>query len=87
MTDRFDSHGAGLTAPASHGFSITPSDSAALSEAVRAIYVGTGGSLALTLRSGAAITLTNVPDGSLLPLRTTAVKATGTTASGLVGLL
>ena len=53
--------------------------------ATRALYVGTGGDLVVTMRGGQEITLTNVADGSLLPIQVTQVK-TASTASGLVGL-
>ncbi len=66
---------------------ITPSDTTDLPETTRALYVGAGGALALRLASGASVTLTNVPPGSLLPLRCDRVLATGTSAGSLVGLV
>ncbi|QQR35429.1 hypothetical protein JI749_13850 [Devosia oryziradicis] len=87
MPDQFSSHAPGLESPAAHGFAITPSDGADLADVTRAIYVGGSGSLSLTLLSGANVTLTGVAGGTLLPLRARAIKATGTTATSLVGLL
>ena len=87
MSDPFASHAASLTAPAADGFQITPTDGSDLSQTTRAIYVGGPGNLSLVLHSGASITLTGVPAGSLLPLRIKKVAATGTTATALVGLL
>jgi hypothetical protein len=87
MTDRYSSHAKSLSSPADHGFSISPSDTVDLAETTRALYVGTGGNIAATLRSGADITLANVPTGSVLPIRFQRIKATNTTATNLVGLV
>jgi hypothetical protein len=87
MTDRYSSYAKSLSSPADHGFSINPSDTLDLAEATRAIYVGTGGDIVATLNSGADITLSNVPTGSVLPIRCSRVKATNTTAANLVGLV
>lgn len=50
------------------------------------LWVGTGGTLKLTLESGDIVTLTSVPDGTQLLLRVTKVHHTGTTASDIVAL-
>ncbi len=87
MPDRFSSHTASLTGPAQHGFPIVPSDASDLSEATRAIHIGVGGNIAVTMLSGANLVLSNVSSGSLLPIRVLRVLETGTTASNLVGLV
>ena len=87
MPDRFNAHPPSMTGPATRAFPITPSDSALLPEVTRAVYVGTFGTLALRLSEGQTVTLTNVPAGSILPLRADLVLASGTSAGGLVGLL
>jgi hypothetical protein len=87
MTDRFADSTSGLDAPASHGFSVTPDDAADLAETTRALYVGTTGDIAVVLASGAMLSFGNVASGSVLPLRTKRVMATGTTAAGIVGLV
>lgn len=87
MPDRFKNHSASLESPAMHGFAITPSDSAELTQPTRALYVGVAGDLGVTLVSGAELVFANIPSGTLLPVRARAVKATGTTADSLVGLL
>ncbi|NSZ73330.1 hypothetical protein G6L74_06180 [Agrobacterium tumefaciens] len=71
---------------ATDAFSIAPSDSVDLVDIPRAIWVGTGGNIALAMTSG-NVTLLNVPDGTLLPVRPSRVRVTGTTASNMVGLL
>jgi hypothetical protein len=87
MPDRFSDHAIGLESPATHGFAVSPSDGSDLTETTRAVYVGASGNLAVTLSSGADVTLTGVPGGTLLPLRLRRIKATGTTATAIVGLL
>lgn len=71
-------------APYDEGEAVTPNDSTAI-EPTRALWVGTGGTIAVTLVSGDAVTLTAVPNGTLLPLRVTAVKSTG--SSGIAGVV
>lgn len=87
MEDRFDSLASGLESPATDGFAITPSDEDEFAEVTRALYIGTGGTVAAVLQSGAAVSFANLGSGTLLPVRLRQVKATGTTASGLVGML
>lgn len=86
MADNYKSHQSGLESPAEAGASLTPSDSAMLPNATRAIYVGGGGQLRVTLVSGDTVTLNGVLAGMIYPLRVAQVLATGTTATGLVGL-
>ncbi len=86
MTDRFANFQPSLSGPASTGFAIVPSNDTELAEATRALYVGSGGDLAVTMLSGATVVLTGVAAGSLLPLRVVRVRATGTTAGAIVGL-
>lgn len=87
MADRFQNTAPSLAGPAMHGFAVTPSDSTALAETTRALYVGTTGAVALVMASGASITLIGVPSGTILPLRASKVMATGTTATDIVGLV
>ena len=87
MPDRFASNIPSLTSPATHGFAVTPSDTLDLSEATRAIYVGSGGALALRFLSGQTAIFVGVAAGSILPVRADRILATGTTAGSLVGLV
>lgn len=73
-----------LTVPAGGAIAVTPSDSTVLS-GVRAIYVGTGGNVAVTV-GGSDVTFVNVSAGLILPVRATKVLLTGTTASNIVAL-
>ena len=74
-----------MTHPASHAFEVQPSDSEQLPEIPRALYIGTGGDLAVVMKSGAEVTL-QVFAGATVAIRVRQVKATGTTADGIVGL-
>ncbi|MCM2473742.1 hypothetical protein HGO38_09665 [Rhizobium sp. CG5] len=87
MTDRFSNVQPSLAGPAFSGFPITPDDDLDLAETTRAIYVGQGGDLAVTMVSGASLIFSDVPSGSLLPLRVSRVLSIGTTASSLAGLV
>ena len=86
MAERYPFRANDGTGAARSGFAVTPSDVADLQAENRALHVGLGGDLALVLSSGDAVALQGVISGSLLPLRATRVKATGTSASQIVGL-
>lgn len=76
-----------LTAPSRNCFSITQSDAAALPFLPKAIYVGTGGNLVVRAIDGSSdVRFTNVASGTILDIRVTSVRATGTTAANLIGL-
>ena len=87
MTDIFESRADAVSAPASRAIAVTPDDSAALGRLPKALYIGEGGTL--TLRAAADATDSvwrNVPSGTVLPIRASHVRATGTTASGILAL-
>jgi hypothetical protein len=86
MADNYAGRAGGLGAPARGGFAVTPSDTVDLPRETRALYVGVSGDLSLVTADGSPVTLGGIPGGSLLPVRATRVKATGTTADQLVGL-
>jgi hypothetical protein len=75
------------TAPGADAFAITPSDSANLAQVVRALYVGVTGNLTLITIAGNSVVFTNVPAGAIIPVQTQQVMNTGTTASGIVGIV
>lgn len=85
--DKFEHVADGLTAPAEESFAITPDDNAELPQVTKALYIGDGGDITLrTSRSATDTVFRNLPTGSILDVRVSAVRASGTTASNLVGL-
>ncbi|HVH02474.1 MAG TPA: hypothetical protein VM891_05915 [Amaricoccus sp.] len=86
MTDSFRRHSRSLTAPPEQGVAVVPSDTAELAAVTRALYVGGAGDLAVVMAGGGEVVLAAVPAGTLLPMRVTRVRATGTTATRVVGL-
>lgn len=85
MADLFSSHSIDVAAPAAGAFVITPDDGVVFDQPTRAIYVGTGGRLALEMLWGGTVVFENLPAGVLLPVRAQRVLAQSS-ASSLVGL-
>lgn len=86
-TDNFGYVLDSIVAPARTCFSVTPHDTAELPLLPKALYIGGGGSLVVrAIDSDADVTFVNVADGTILDIRIIAVRATGTTATNLVGL-
>lgn len=86
MSDEFEHHTTSLTSPAVAGETIIPNDSADLTHCTRGLYVGATGTVVAVLISGDEVVLNDVQSGSIYPLRIRRVKATGTSAAGLIGL-
>ena len=84
--DNFATHNVSLGAPAVDAFAITPNDGTDLSNVTRYIYVGGAGAIALITVNGETVTFSAVPVGTVLPIRAARVKATGTTATLLIGM-
>lgn len=74
------------TQPARHAVAITPADGTDLVTVTRGIYVGTGGDLTVVMAGGETVTFTAVVAGVLYPLAVARVKATGTTATNMIGV-
>lgn len=85
MADSFSDRGVGTSDPASNGAAVTPHDDNELSQVTRALYVGTTGDVAVTMKGGGNVTYPNVPVG-WMPIRVTKVLSTGTTASDIVAV-
>jgi hypothetical protein len=76
-----------VSSPARNCIAVVPSDAVELTVVTKALYVGTGGNVVVRSLDGVIdITFANVPTGTILPIRARAVRATGTTASQIVGL-
>lgn len=86
MADPFDDYSTSLDAPARNAAAVTPNDSTDLATTARALYVGGAGNIVLVTAGGDEVTLTAVPVGSFIPIRTARVKNTNTTATSIVAL-
>jgi hypothetical protein len=85
--DNFDTTLDSLIAPARNCFSITPDNTAVLTILPKALYVGSGGNLVVrTIDSDQDVTFANLANGTILDVRVSAVRETGTTAANLIGL-
>lgn len=86
MADQFATFLDNPCAPSRAPFAVTPSDTVALPVVTKALYVGTGGNVAvLAVGATADVVYKNVASGSYLLVRASYVRATGTTAGDLVG--
>jgi hypothetical protein len=84
--DKFAAYSSGLDSPASDVFPITPDDDTDLAVATRAIRAETGGNVVLVAMAGPERTC-RFADGETRAIRATRIKATGTTATGLEGMV
>lgn len=72
------------TVSAFKAIAVTPSDSTEIRN-TRALYIGTGGDVVVTMATGGDATFKNVPEGTILPVQVIKVKS-ATTASDIVAL-
>lgn len=87
MADAFAQHGTGLNSPARRGVEITPDDGNDLAEVSRGLWIGGAGNLEVLLQGdSAAVTISNIAAGTLLPICAKRIYATGTTATSIVAL-
>jgi outer membrane receptor protein involved in Fe transport len=87
MADLFSGRADSVSSPARRAVTVVPNDSQPLAEIPKALFVGTGGTIALRGVGGGADQLfKNVPNGSVLPFRAEFVRATGTTATDILAL-
>lgn len=76
-----------LSSPAREIFAITPNDTTPLAKQPKALKFNVGGTVVIrAVDSTADVTIT-VLAGEILPVIVSYVKATGTTATGIHGLL
>ncbi|GAO55321.1 hypothetical protein [Novosphingobium sp. MD-1] len=86
MADPFQANADAVFAPSRAPFSISPSDASPLAIVPKRIFVGTGGNVTLRGVDGQAdVVYRNVADGVYLNVRPLFIRATGTTASNIVG--
>lgn len=85
MVDIFEDHKVSMRDPVVDAIAITPSDTDALPQPTRVLYVGSHGDVRITLARGTApVLLRNLAVG-WHPVRAIKVHQTGTTAADLVG--
>lgn len=84
--DTFSSFPNTPISPARSAAPVIPTDGVEISYVSRAIYVGQTGDLTVEMVDGGAATFENVAGGTVLPIRVKEIKATGTTATGVVAL-
>lgn len=85
-TDDFSRFQLSNISPLTHAVAVTPHDTNELSSVTRALYVGFGGNLKVTMQNGGDVTFVDVPTGTTLPIRCTKVFNTGTVASSILAL-
>lgn len=83
--DQFENHAPGLESPASRLFAIVPNDAETLACVTRAIAVDSDGYVQIVTSSGDTGRIF-VAAGAPFPIRVVQVMASGTTATGIVGL-
>ena len=86
MSDFFNLESSGVSGPATRLAAITPSNSAAILGGTRALYIGGSGNVSVISAAGETVTFSNVQSGSILPVRVTHVRSTGTTATLIIGM-
>ncbi len=85
--DNFQDYNAGLTGPICGGFDIVPNDSSDIEQMTRAIMVTGSGDVTIVMKGGETLSLPNLSTGVIYPFRISRVMATGTTATGIKGLV
>lgn len=87
MSDIFANVADTVSSPSTRGVAVTPSDSLALPNIPKALFIGVAGDLVTRgVNDTADLTFKNLTAGSILPFRAQFVRATGTTAASIVAL-
>jgi hypothetical protein len=85
MADAFESYQAGMESPASRWADITPHDTNTLANIPRAIDCAADGTVAIVDGTGSEVTIL-LTAGQPYPVRPSIIKATGTTATGIIAI-
>lgn len=86
MIDAYQSFGDSAADPARRAFAVTPDDGAALPMLPKALLVGGAGLLTLRPVDSPADVTVAAGAGQIVPIRASHVRATGTSATGIVAL-
>lgn len=82
----FSSQARSISGPATDVLPVTPDDGTDLADVAIALYVETGGAVAIDTVGGQTRTV-EMADFSILPVGVRRVRATGTTATGIHALV
>jgi hypothetical protein len=85
-TDNFAEYRTGLDSPGEDGFDITPNNDNDLPQVTRALYITGAGDVRFTTRKGTTLTW-SFPANYLFTMRVSRVHVTGTTATGIKGIV
>ena len=86
-TNPFQNYAVTPDTPSPDGFVVTPSDSTPFPTMVRRLFVGGNGNITLITAAGTTLTFSNVQVGAILQIQCSQVKATGTTATLIIGMI
>lgn len=87
MADQFAGSNDTPQAPARQAFAVTPHATNEVSPLPKALFIGTGGNLVgRAVGSVSDVTFKNLQSGQILDVRLQYVRASGTTATDIVGL-
>ncbi len=87
MVNEFDSTSDTPIAPARNVTLLTPDDNNDLANVAKALWVGGAGNISLiAVDDSAAVTISGIAAGSVLPIRAKRVRSTGTTTTLIVNL-
>lgn len=84
MADEFQYHASGLNSPARHAAAVTPHDDNDLATVARSLYVGGQGDVTVITAGGEEVTY--VAAVGYIYQMVSRVKATGTTATGILAV-
>lgn len=82
----FSQHQPGLSSPPSRAAAVTPDNAADLGFPIRGLMVATAGDVAVVTTGGDTVILPALQPGTQYAIMATRVRATGTTAGGIIGL-
>ncbi len=85
-TDDYSTYGVAPGGAYRHAAAVTPSDTVALTDVSRALFVGGAGTLTAIMQDGSTCLFIGVTAGSILPIQASQVNATGTTCANIVAM-
>jgi hypothetical protein len=84
--DAYANQSPALSTDPTDAAAVTPSDGTDLTFVSKKLFVGGAGNLVVITAAGNTVTFTGVAAGTILPIRVSRVKATGTTATNIVAM-